>query len=104
MNLKVEEIGDAILEAGQNILLMQDEYTNIIRLNLKDFDEILIEFVKEIMDYLLSHELRLFEDVCDEDGTIIDSYEQTVKTLEAVEFTEEHIILTYKQAMLDLMM
>ncbi len=93
------EVCDLILEAGQNELLFQEETNKVVKLALSDYNMINYD---EMITYLLQHELRLFEDECDQDGHIINSVEQVIKTLDNVEIKDNYIVLTYNDAMIDL--
>lgn len=111
--LSISEICDSLIEDAQAIFVNQTEFSKTITLNLSEYtglitdDEITRKINEEIMDNLISQQIRLYEDVCDENGIITSSKEENSPifanvTLESGN-NKTNINLSFNKAMLDLL-
>ena len=112
--LSISEICDSLIEDAQTIFVNQTEFSEKITLNLSDYtglitdDEITRKINEEIMDNLIAQQIRLYEDVCDENGIITSSKEQFSPifenvTLESSNNNRININLSFNKAMVDLL-
>jgi len=107
----ISEICDSIIEVAQTLFVNQTELTEGITLNLSDYtvsyidDETTKAFNKEIIDYLMSQQIRLYEDSCDENGIITSSKEQYSNIFSSVTLSSDNtnINLHFSNAMIDLL-
>jgi len=110
----IVDVCDKIIEDAQTTLMNQTVYDNEITISLSDYtgyycDDKDAELVnKEIIDYLISKEIRLYEDECDENGIIISSKEVTSKLFDNVTLLSSKnnnfsISLVFSKGMMDLL-
>jgi|GEM_PF-1048270 len=112
--LPIAEICDSLIEDAQTIFMTQTEFSKTITLNLSEYtglhtdDENTDKINKEIIKNLISQQIRLYEDVCDENGIITSSKEQfspifSDVTLESGKKNKTNINLSFNKAMIDLL-
>ncbi len=112
--LSISEICDSLVEDAQTIFTNQTEVSKTITLDLSKYtglitdDEITRKIYEEIMTNLISQQIRLYEDECDENGIITSSKEQfspifATVTLESGNNNKTNINLSFNQAMIDLL-
>jgi len=109
----IVEICDSLIEDAQTILMNQTEFSKTITLNLSEYtgshtdDDSIGKINKEIINHLISQQIRLYEDVCDENGIITSSEEQFSPIFENVTLesgnNKTNINLSFSKAMLDLL-
>lgn len=111
--LSIVEICDSLIEDAQNIFVNQTDFTKAITLNLSDYtglrtdDEVTNKINEEIMDTLMSQQIRLYEDICDENGIITSSKEYYSTLFANVTLASDNnnmtnINLLFSKAMIDL--
>lgn len=112
--LSISEICDSLIEDAQAKFVNQTEFSKTITSNLSEYtglitdDEFTRKINEEIMDNLISQQIRLYEDVCDENGIITSSKEEISPifanvTLESGNNNTTNINLSFNKAMLDLL-
>ncbi|MCH4888272.1 hypothetical protein EZV73_11845 [Acidaminobacter sp. JC074] len=103
------EIGDQIIEDGQTILMNLGGVSNEVQVCLEEYKtKLSSDLIDKIIAYLMSQEIKLYQDECDENGVITESREVWSKIYESVlvEMSDDHIFtlkLIYSQEMMELL-
>lgn len=102
------DLGDRIIEEAQGLLIQNDDLNADIYLDLLAYSRQGIDFTKlrqALLDYLQGQEIRLYEDTCDEEGTITSSREFYAKIFEnlVLDLDKMTLRLTYSMHMKNLL-
>lgn len=102
------DICDRLIEDAQEAFMSQEEKKNTFTFALKKYTSFFVNeaLQKEIIAYLLSQEIRLYEDVSDENGEIISSEEKHSNIFEDIHISgnpDQIIHVAFSRSMMELL-
>lgn len=100
MTLDIIDLGDRLIEVAQSRLMELHQGQVLIDLTTYAIDQ---SKVDQLLTYLRGQEIRLFEDVSDEEGMIVDSKESYTPIFNHVALSGRTLELSFSQSMIDML-